>query len=144
MGKVLVTTLPKSGTHYLNVVMQAYGYERHFCDVHDITAAMIDPDPECAKKAAWQLVEAIERMPDGHFMNEHVPHNSTLTYWLEKRHVKVVALIRNPYDFVVSLAHHLRQHAAPDVPADLSMHALQHWICTHTDEGHADPMAKRY
>ena len=144
MAKVLVTTLPKSGTHYLNVVMQAYGFERHFCDVHDLTAGMADPDPERAKKAAWGLVEAIERMPDGHFMNEHVPHSSSLMFWLEKRHVKVVALLRNPYDFVVSLAHHLRREPSPDAPADLSLHALQHWICSHIPEGHSDPMAKRY
>ena len=144
MAKVLVTTLPKSGTHYLNVVMQAYGFERHFCDVHEFTAGMVDPDPERANKAAWALVEAIERMPDGHFMNEHVPHNPSLMFWLEKRHIKVVALLRNPYDFVVSLAHHLRREPSPDTPADLSMHALQHWICTHVPEGHTDPMAKRY
>jgi hypothetical protein len=148
MGKVLVTTLPKSGTHFLNILMPALGYKRHFCDIDDITQGMIDPDPEIAKQHAWRLVEIIDAMSADAFVIDHVPYHSALIHWLMKRDVRVVTLIRNPYDFVVSLSHHLKKHPTERAPTDTGLHALQHWLCngqTEDEQGRPRaPLAKRY
>jgi hypothetical protein len=148
MGKVLVTTLPKSGTHFANILFPALGYKRHFCDIDDITQGMIDPDAEVRRQHAERLVKIVEAMPDNAFIIDHVPFHSALIHWLIKRDVRVVTLVRNPYDFVVSLSHHLRKHPTERAPTDIGLHALQHWICRHQNEdAHGQlqqPMAKRY
>jgi hypothetical protein len=148
MGKVLVTTLPKSGTHFLNLLMPSLGFRRHFCELDEITAGLIDPDPEVSREHARRLVDIIEAMPQDAFIIDHVPYHSALIHWLMKRDVRVVTLIRNPYDFVVSLSHHLRKHPTESAPADLGVHALQHWICNGQTEDESErprtPLGKRY
>lgn len=148
MGKVLVTTLPKSGTHFLNLLMPQLGFQRHFCDLGELTSGLIDPDSDIVRAHAERLTRVVETMPNGSFIIDHVPYSSLLMHWLQKRRVKVVTLIRNPYDFVVSLSHHLKRHPRENVPADLSLHALQHHItlATETDaEGQIlPPLLKRY
>lgn len=147
MGKVLVTTLPKSGTHFLNLLMPGLGFQRHYCDLDEITAGLIDADPETARAHAEHLVRIIDAMPDGAFIIDHVPFNSALMHWLEKAQVRVLVLLRNPYDFVVSYSHHLKKYPNGRAPEDLGLHALQHWICRAQVE-HAgqlqQPLAKRY
>jgi len=148
MTKLLVATLPKSGTHFLNVLLPQLGFNRHICELGQITTGLIDADPERAQASVQELLAIVDAMPDGAFVLDHVPYNKTLADELAKRDVRVIIMVRNVYDFVVSLSHHLRRDPGPKTPTDFSLHRLQHWICTEpgpeVDGVPAPPLAKRY
>ena len=128
MTKALITTLPKSGTHLLNIVMRGLGFQRHECELGDLSAGLLDPDPEVSLSHAEALVALLDAMPDRHFVLHHIPYHSALIHKLAKRNIRAIALIRNPLDFVVSLAHHLRDYSEDNTSRDTSLHEMQHWI----------------
>jgi len=148
MTRVLVTTLPKAGTHYANLLMPRFGFERHFCQLGHLTTGVISSDPEICGQSSEELANIIGDLPDNTFVLDHVPYRKRLMYELEKRNIRVVAMVRNIYDFVVSLSHHLRREPEADTPVEFSPHELQHWICTHApadENGNVmPPIAKRY
>lgn len=148
MTRVLVTTLPKAGTHYANLLMPRLGFDRHFRRLGHLTTGVISSDPGICGQSSEALATIIGELPDNTFVLDHVPYRKRLVYELEKRDIRVVAMVRNLYDFVVSLSHHLRREPEPDTPTDISMHELQHWIATHAiadENGNTmAPMAKRY
>lgn len=148
MTKVLITTLPKSGTHFTNLLMQGLGFERHFCDLSEGKRAMLSSDAEIVTRGVDAIVDAAAAMPDNAFILDHIPFTKRLAYLLHANDVRVILMVRNPYDFVVSLSHYLARHPGPDTPSGMSAHQLQHWICTSPgvdiEGAPADPIAKRY
>ncbi len=147
MTKALITTLPKSGTHLINIVMQGLGFERHVCELDEVYAGLLDPSPEVSLGHVESLVAVLDAMPDRHFVLHHVPYHSALSHKLAKRNIRAITLIRNPLDFVVSFAHHLRAYPEADTVHDTSMHELQHWICSGERDAFGIPkpaIAKRY
>jgi hypothetical protein len=145
MVKALVTTLPKSGTHLLSAMLHGLGLRRHpFAGLEEIAAGLLSSDQSAAKACVQAILEAIEAAPDNAFILHHVPHTKLLMGALAQRDVRVIALIRNPFDVIVSQAHHLLARPQPDTPAGLSLHAMQHWICSGGDDGALiPPLAKR-
>jgi Sulfotransferase domain len=147
LTKALITTLPKSGTHLVNVLMKGLGFTRHVCELAELNAGLLHPDPEVSLGHAEALVALLDAMPDRHFVLHHIPYHSALIHKLAKRNIRAIALIRNPLDFVVSLAHHLHQYPEDDALKSASQHEMQHWICSGVTDAHGHakpPLAKRY
>lgn len=147
MVKALVTTLPKSGTHLLNVMMHGLGLRRHQVPLGEASIGLLDPNPETAKASVDSISKIVDEMPDNSFVLHHIPYTKLLMHELVQRDVRTVALIRNPFDFVVSLSHHLRANPEGEAPVSASLHGMQHWICYGTagvDKVAQPPIAKRY
>jgi hypothetical protein len=142
--KAFVTTLPKSGTHLLNVVLQELGLSRHAFDGNEAAAGLTSTDNETSRASMNAIIDVVDAMPQNSFVLHHVPYTKSLMAELEKRDVRPIALIRNPYDFIVSLAHHFLANPEHDTPRDLGLHAMQHWICGGGSNEPGPPTAKRY
>lgn len=145
MVKALVTTLPKSGTHLLVELLHELGLKRHYFTNPDaLGAGLLNRDRKVVTASAEEILNTIEQMPDNSFVCQHLPHATLLMHALAERDVRVVALVRCPYDVIVSHAHHLLQRPQPETPTGLSLHAMQHWICSGGNEGAATAtLAKR-
>jgi hypothetical protein len=127
--RAFVTTLPKSGTHLINLVLAGLGLKRHFLAAPDLRTGLLSRNHETVSACVQRILDKVDQMPENAFVLDHVPYAPALANALAERDIRMVALLRNPFDVVVSLAHHLQKQPEPDTPRDLSMHALQHWIC---------------
>lgn len=85
--RLLISTLPKSGTHLVKEVAKRFGLKRG-----PVGAA---------------TVEDLLAMPDGCFALGHRAYSRELADVLEANGVRMLGLVRDPRDFIVSLAHHV-------------------------------------
>ena len=129
----------------LRELLTGLGLSRYrFDDDEAIAAGLLSADRHIADASVRAILQIIEQAPDNSFLLHHLPHAKLLMNELARRDVRVIALLRSPFDVIVSQAHHLLERPQPDPPADLSLHAMQHWICAGGDDGApAAPLAKR-
>lgn len=132
--RALVTTLPKAGTHFINILLQHIGMEREFQETGPQRALLGKPDAdEENAQGAAELVDIAKQMKDGQYLLYHVPYHPALSQGLVAEEIVPVVLIRDPRDFVVSFAHHIQAHPTdntrPLVEAARDLHDLQRLIC---------------
>jgi hypothetical protein len=86
--KVLLVSVPKSGTHMLEGILEKMPLLRNSC------WKTINNGPSSFKK--------INRLGNGMFANSHLYYNKELRDLLMKNNIKVIFMIRDPRDIVVS------------------------------------------
>lgn len=92
--RVLLTSLPKSGTH---LVVQPL-YQAGFA---------LRPILEQWALGAEERGRILSSLRRGEVLYGHIPHDGTTAELLEKEGVRVVVLLRDPRDVAVSLAHYI-------------------------------------
>lgn len=115
--RAVVSTLPKSGTHFINLALAGMGMRRVFRP-----SAPID-----------EVAEAAVGLADDEFVMHHYPFSATAADRLDAAGVKTIVVVRDPRDFVVSFAHHARRMPSPNteamVRASADLNDLQARIC---------------
>jgi hypothetical protein len=126
--RAVVSSLPKSGTHFINLVLAGMGMRRVF-----LPAAPTE-----------EIAEAAIRLQDGEFVLQHLAFSAAAADKLQAAGVATVAVVRDPRDFVVSFAHHAQRMPAASteamVRAAADMHDLQQRICTPELNPHGKPV----
>lgn len=116
--RALVSTLPKSGTHFINLTLAGMGMERVF-----LPQAPIE-----------EIAEAAVRLEDNQFLLHHYPFTPEAADRLEAAGVRTVVVVRDPRDFVVSFAHHARRYPSAVtqrlIDASSDMYELQDRIAS--------------
>lgn len=98
--RLLISTLPKSGTHLVREVVKRLGLKRG-------VASGASPDEILA-------------MPDGAFALGHRTYSPELADAMAAGGVAMMGLVRDPRDFIVSLAHHRLRTEPGDLAAMLA------------------------
>lgn len=131
--RALVSTLPKSGTHLINLILWNFGLTRLHRDLTQLRLALAERGPASIQSAIGKLHELAIRSGDDVYLLDHIPYNSALLERMDEDGVQMIALIRDPRDFVVSFSHHAVKHpsAATQAMVDesTSIHHLQHLLC---------------
>lgn len=93
--RVLVTSIPKSGTH---LVISA---------LKQIPLLRVCPEIVLGKVSTAGKIRRIRRLGPGQIMVGHIVHEAPVARALEEKGVKLVLMIRDPRDVVVSLSKHI-------------------------------------
>lgn len=118
MTRFFMSSVPKSGTHFMTAFYNKLKFERHFVD--DLTYRLlvqkpyeIEADNEIAELSQQiaplrqAVIEAILDMPENHFVYNHYTYDPILLQAIFEAEIPVVFLIRDPRDYVVSLSNHI-------------------------------------
>ncbi|MDH3589438.1 MAG: hypothetical protein OEQ74_08540, partial [Gammaproteobacteria bacterium] len=89
---VLLNSIPKAGTHLLESALERYPRLRN-AGKRTVSSWIDVPDP---------VINAIASIRKGAFLNAHVPAAPELLQVVESRNIRVLFMIRDPRDIVVS------------------------------------------
>lgn len=125
--RVLANSLPKSGTHLLTQLLNALGMRNHPFHLtgalgrvqgrnpfrrwqirrrHDRKGIRIDIDNDIKIDRDW-LASNLADVPYGSYIRGHCPYSKEIENLLHKLDYKILFIIRDPRDVVVSYFHHM-------------------------------------
>jgi len=140
MSKLFMSTLPKSGTHFLVQFFNAVGLKRHpvgddiyrilnnFRYLYEISDDLIRVkrnemeilrDQNVSTKEDFferldffrnQTLQKILELPEGHFVYNHYAYDPNLIGKIHNAGIPVIFLYRDPRDYVVSFCNHIVRH----------------------------------
>lgn len=99
LQNVLITSLPKAGTNLVERAVVATGkYTRV------VRPTLLDDNyNEC------KIAKIVQRVPSGKFITAHIPHSKELGILVDSGRIKVILMVRDPRDVVMSNAYYLAQ-----------------------------------
>lgn len=133
--KVIVNSLPKSGTHLLGKLMEVLGFQEWN---PGLTGALIREThrnplrnhlkrqrrPEAGKNGLWIDLDIannmvsrewlhghLNKIPDGSFVSGHLPYSAEISEFLQIHGFKILHIIRDPRDVLLSYINYQKTRA---------------------------------
>lgn len=110
--RVVVTTVPKSGTHLLLSALR------------QVPGIRVCPEILLGKLSPERKIRRIERLGPGQVLVGHIVHEPRVAEVIDRAEVKLVVMLRDPRDVVVSLAKYVVRPEIRHRQYDYFAHAL--------------------